>query len=382
MENVQQIRQSIMAVQGNRRVGHIPVQRIGQDAREVTADELAQYQHLLSPVQTSLPVSVVSHPIRSVSQPQGTSPCAEVQRAQSISDSGNAGRVMVPVFSHHHQHYANVPVPLYQMQSCQGLPKYQHGNADRRVPESCSNGRTALCVLNESHVTQGVSSLTTMQTQGNGELGQNHPVSSVVQHKNTGFTDSLGQQLQSHGSNAPGSSSCRAQGVRSGRQAGPSNSSSSVCSQVEPVVTSVILSNKDSVMRQQHLASFLSSLGLAAAVTVPAISYICGSHQSYWREIPGRAVQQTAARNLDRTRNSTYASQNVTSSARPLQCARDSPHSSVLQRLSQIRHGTPRHSNASPRVQPNIIQNLSMIIQSHFEAGHTTGDVANLRPSH
>jgi hypothetical protein len=93
-------------------------------------------------------------------------------------------------------------------------------------------------------------------------------------------------------------------------------------------------------------------------------------------------VQQTAARNLDRVRNSTYASQNVTSPARPLQCARDSPHSSVLQRLSQIRHGTPGHSNASPRVQRNIMQSLSMIIQSHLEAGHTTGDVANLRPSH
>lgn len=383
MDNVQQIRQSVMAVQGKRRVGHIPVQRIGQDAREVTADELAHYQHLLSPLQTSLPFNVVSHPIRSLSQPQGASPSAEVQRAQSISDSGNAGRVMVPVFSHHHQHYTNTPVPLYQMQSCQGLPNHQHENTDRRVPESCPpNGRTAHCVLNESHVAQGVSSPTPIQTHGNGEMGQNHMVSSVVQHKSACVTDSLGHQLQSHGSNAPGSSSCRAQGVRSGRQAGPSNSSSSVCSQVEPVVTSVILSNKDSVMRQQHLASFLSSLGLTAAVTVPAVPYTCGSHKSYWREIPGHGVQQTAARNLDRVRNSTYASQNVTSPARPLQCARDSPHSSVLQRLSQIRHGTPGHSNASPRVQRNIMQSLSMIIQSHLEAGHTTGDVANLRPSH
>lgn len=96
MDNVQHIRQSVMAVQSNRRVGHIPVQRIGQDAREVTADELAQYQHLLSPVQTSLPFSVVSHPIRSLSQPQGTGPSGEVHRAQSISDGGNAGRYGPP----------------------------------------------------------------------------------------------------------------------------------------------------------------------------------------------------------------------------------------------------------------------------------------------
>ena len=383
MDNVQHIRQSVMAVQSNRRVGHIPVQRIGQDAREVTADELAQYQHLLSPVQTSLPFSVVSHPIRSLSQPQGTGSSGEVQRAQSISDGGNAGRVMVPAFSHHHQHYTNVPVPLFQMQSCQGLSNHQCENADRRVPESCPpNGGTAHCVLNGSHVAQGVLSLTSMQTHGNEELGQNHPVSSVVQHKNSCVTNSLGHQLQSHGSNAPGSSSCRAQGVRSGRQVGLSNSSSSVCSQVEPVVTSVILSNKDSVVRQQHLASFLSSLGLTAAVTVPAVPYTCSSHQSYWHEIPGHALQQTAARNLDCVRNSTYASQNVTSPIRSLQCARDSPRSSVLQRLSQIRHGTPRHSGASPRVQRNIMQNLSMIIQSHLEAGHTTGDVANLSPRH
>jgi len=383
MDNVQQIRQSVMAVQSNRRVGHIPVQRIGQDAREVAADELAQYQHLLSPVQTSVPFSMVSHPIRSLSQPQGTSPSGEVQRAQSISDGGNAGRVMVPVFSHHHQHYTNVPVRLYQMQSCQGLPNHQHKNADRRVPESClSNGGTAQCVLNGSHVVQGVVSLTAMQTNGNEELGQNHPVSSVVQHKNACVTNSLGHQLQSPGSNAPGSSSGRVQGVRSSRQGGLSNSSSSVCSQVEPVVTSVILSNKDSVMRQQHLASFLSSLGLTAAVTVPAVPYTCGLQQSHWHEIPGHAVQQTAARNLDCVRNSAYASQNVTSSVRSLQCARDSPRGSVLQRLSHIRHGTPGHSGASPRVQRNIMQNLSMIIQSHLEAGHTTSEVANLRPRH
>ena len=379
MDNVQQIRQSVMAVQSNRRVGHIPVQRIGQDAREVTADELAQYQHLLSPVQTSLPFSMVSHPIRSLSQPQGTSPSVEVQRVQSISEGGNAGRVMVPMFSHHHQHYTNVPVPLYQVQSCRGLPNHQHENADRRVPESClSNGGTAHCVLNGSHVAQGVLGLTAMQTHGNEELGQNHPVSSVVQHKNTCVTNSLGHQLQS----APGSSSCRAQGVRSSRQGGLSNSSSSVCSQVEPVVTSVVLSNKDSVMRQQHLASFLSSLGLTAAVTVPAVPYTCGLQQSHWHEMPGHAAQQTAARNLDCMRNSTFASQNVTSSVRSLQCARDSPRSSVLQRLSQIRHGAPRHSGASPRLQRDIMQNLTMMIQSHLEAGHTTGDIANLRPRH
>jgi hypothetical protein len=135
-------------------------------------------------------------------------------------------------------------------------------------------------------------------------------------------------------------------------------------------------------MRQQHLASFLSSLGLTAAVTVPAVPYTCGPHQSFWREIPGHALQQTAAGNLDCVRNSTSASQNVTSSVRPLQCVRGSPHSSVLQRLSQIRQGTPRHSSASPRVQRNIMHNLSMIIQSHLEGSHTACDVANIRPGH
>jgi hypothetical protein len=134
-------------------------------------------------------------------------------------------------------------------------------------------------------------------------------------------------------------------------------------------------------MRQQHLASFLSSLGLTAAVTVPAAPYACGLQQSHWHEIPGHAVQQTAARNLDCVRNGTFASQNATSSVRPLQCARDGSRSAVLQRLSQIRQGAPRHSVTSPRVQRNIMQNLSMIIQSHLEAGHTT-DVANLRPRH
>lgn len=381
IENAHHIRQSVMATQCNRCVGHIPMQRIGQDAREVTVDELAQYQHLLPPVQIGQPFSITSQPVRSisqqhlVSQPQVSSSSGEAQRAQPVNDAGNMGRVMVPVvssgmYSQPHHHHPDASVPSYQPQSSRGVP--QHANFNSFVPGShChSNGGFTHCALNGGCLAQGVRNLTAMQTQGNGEMGQNHPTSSVVTHRKACVLDSCGYQQQPHGSDAPGSStSCR------------SSSTNSTSNQVEPVVTSVVLSNRDTTTRQQQLASFLSSLGLTSTVTIPPVSYTCNSHHSHRREMPRHAPQQAAARSFNCVRNGTSVSRNVGSSVQPLRCARDGPSSSALQSVLQIRRGAPRHCTISPRVQQNIVQNLSLIIQSRIEASNnqTTDDGSNGR---
>ncbi|XP_021933081.1 serine/threonine kinase SAD-1-like isoform X3 [Zootermopsis nevadensis] len=368
IENVQHIRQSMMAMQCNRCVGHIPMQRIGQDAREVTVEELAQYQHLLPPVQIGQPFSVTSQPAWSVSS-------GDTQRAQPVNDTGNTGRVMVPVVSsgihsQPHHHHPDASVPLYQPQSSRGVS--QHTNVDSFVPGShChSNGGLTHCALHGGCLAHGVRNLTAVQTQGNGELGQNHLNSSVVNQRKVCVVDGCGYQQQSYGNDAPGSStSCR------------SRSSNSPSNQVEPVVTSVVLSNRDTTTRQQQLASFLSSLGLTSTVTIPPVPYICNSHLSHRHEMPGHAPQQAGSRSFNCARNSASASRNAGSSVQPLRRARDGPSSSVLQSVSQIRRGAARHCTISPRVQHNIVQNLSLIIQSRLEAtnNQTTDDGSNGR---
>jgi hypothetical protein len=382
IENVQHFRQSAMTVQCNRCVGHIPMQRIGQDAREVTLDELAQYQHLLPAVQIGQPFRVTSQPVRSVSQQhsvsqlQGSNSSGDAQRAQPVNDTGNTGRVMVPVvssgmYSQPHHHHPDASVPSYQPQSCRGVPQYT--NVDTFVPGlRHSNGGFTRCSLNDGCLAQGVRNVTVMQTQGIGEMGQNHPSSSMVKHRKVCVMDSCGYQQQPHGNEAPGSStSCR------------SSTNNSSSNQVEPVVTSVVLSSRDTTTRQQQLASFLSSLGLTSTVTIPPVPYICNSHHSHRHETPRHVPQQAAARNFSCVRNSASVSRSMSSSVRPFRHARAGPSSSLLQSVSQIRRGAPRHHHTiSPRVQQNIVQNLSLIIQSRFEASNnrtTTDDGSNGR---
>jgi hypothetical protein len=235
------------------------------------------------------------------------------------------------------------------------------------------------CVLSSSCLAQGVQNLTAMQVQGNRELGHNGPT--LSKHRKVCVMDSMVHQQQSHGNDTSGSStpSCsnsREEDARSSSPRGASGSASSPSNQVQSVVTSVLLSNRDSATRQQQLASFLSSLGLTSAVTIPAVPYICNSHNSYLHEIPGQAPQQAAVRNLDCVRSSTPASQSVSSSVRPLQSVRDGPGSSASHRMSQT-----RHCSISPRVQQNIVQNLSLIFRSRLEANnsHTTDDGSNGR---
>jgi hypothetical protein len=369
---------STIAVQCNRRVGHIPMQRIGQDAREVTGDELNQYQHLLHPVWTGQSFSMGSQPTRSVShqysvsQSLGGLPSGDTERIHSGTDTGNMGRVVVPVVSS--SMYSQHPVHLYQVQPCRGLSNRQHVNVDRCVPvlHCPPNSTTAKCILKGSCLTQEVQNLTATQMQGNGDMGQNRPISSVFQHRNACISDGLDRQKQSHGSEAVGNSNTRAEGVRNVRQGGRSGSGS----QVEPVLTSVILSNRDSYVRQRQLSSFMSSLGLTSTVTIPTVPYICNSRNSYWHETRGHSPQQIAAGSLDCVRNSTSASQGMSSSAQPLWFARDGHSSSVLQGMSQIRQGDPRHCSFSPRIQRSIVQNLSLILQSRRETSnsHITDD--------
>jgi hypothetical protein len=364
-----------MAVQRNRRVGHIPMQRIGQDAREVTGDELNRYRHLLHPVWTGQPFGMVSQPTRSlshhssVSQSLGGLPCGDSERIHSVAGTGNMSRLAQPVASSslHSQH----PVHLYQVQPSRGLLNRHCVNVDRCVPEShCpSNSTTAQCILNGSCLTQEVQNLTASQIQDSGDVGHNHPSSSVFQHGNACVPDGLDHQKQLHGSEMLGSSNARAEGVRNIRQGSHSGSGS----QVEPVITSVILSNRDSYVRQRQLSSFMSSLGLTSAVTIPTVPYICSS-QSH-------SPQQIAARNLDCVRNSTSTRQGVSLLAQPSRYARDGHSSSVLQRMSQIIQGVPRHYSISPQIQRNIVQRLSLILRSRREANNsqTTDDGSNGR---
>jgi hypothetical protein len=174
-----------------------------------------------------------------------------------------------------------------------------------------------------------------------------------------------------------GSRNSRTEGIRNIRQGGRSGSGS----QVEPVVTSVILSNRDSYVRQRQLSSFMSSLGLTSALTIPTAPYICNSHNSYWHETQGHSPQQTGTWNLDLVGNSTSARQGLSSSAQPLWYARDGHNTSVLQGMSQIRQCVPRQYSISPRIQRNIVQNLSLILQSRHETSNnqTTDDGSNVR---
>lgn len=365
-----------MAAQCNRRVGHIPIQRIGQDAREVTGDELNQYQHLLHPVWTGQPLSVVSQSTRSlshrssVSQSLGGLPCGDTERIHSVTDTGNTSRVALPVASSsvHSQH----PVHLYQAQPSQGLLNRHHVNVDRCVPVShCpSNSTTAQCILNDSCLTQEVQNPTASQMQDNGDVGHSHPSSSVFQHRNACVPDGLDHQKQLHGSEALGSSNSRAEGVRNIRQGGHAGSGS----QVEPVITSVILSHRDAYVRQCQLSSFMSSLGLTSAVTIPAVPYIRCETQSH-------SPQHIAALSLDCMRNSTSTRQGVGLSAQPSWYARNGHGSSVLQGISQIRQGVLRHCSISPQIRRNIVQNLSLILRSRRETNNsqTTDDGSNGR---
>ncbi|XP_069696005.1 serine/threonine-protein kinase par-1-like [Periplaneta americana] len=389
IENVQHIRQSTMAVQRSRRVGHIPVQRIGQDAREVTAEELTQYQHLLPRTTSTQPLvpagrpfSVVTQSIRNpIPQPQAPNPTVlDAQRTPPLSDNTPAGRPSSSSYPHHHHHHhssSNVSVPMYQVQCNRGLASH----TDSSVPAPHRGGCLA----------QGVRSLTAVQSQGS-EVGQQQSASSVVKHNHRKclsvtqqINDMLSRQQQPHASdsascsNSSSSSSNSSSNNRVAQEgggnsavAGPSGSTNPAPSQVETVITSVVLSNRDTTSRQQQLASFLSSLGLASAVSVPAIPYVCNSHQS---DAPGHAVQQ-ATRTSDNVRSVVSVSRNLGSSAQPLRYhVREGTRSSLLQRESQIRRVTPRHYTISPRIQRNIVQNLSLIIRSRLEAGnHQTSD--------
>jgi hypothetical protein len=175
----------------------------------------------------------------------------------------------------------------------------------------------------------------------------------------------------------PGSSNFRAEGIRNVRQGGRSGSGS----QVEPVVTSVILSDRDFYVRQRQLSSFMSSLGLTSAFTIPTVPYICNSHNSYWHETQGHSPHQTGAWNLDLVGNGTSARQGLSSSAQPLWYMRDWNSTSVLQGMSQIRQCVPRPYSISPQIQRNIVQNLSLILQSRHETSNsqTTDDDSNAR---
>jgi hypothetical protein len=358
------------------------MQRIGQDAQEVTGDELNQYQHLLRPVWTGQPPSMTSQPTRShshhysVSQALSGLPSGDAERIHSVTDTGNMGRVAVPVARSnvHSQH----PLHLYQVQACRGSLNRQHVNADRCVPVSrTTNSTTAQCILNGNCLTQEVQNLMATQMLGNGNMGYNHPSSSVFQHKNARVPDGLDHQKQLHGSEALGSSNSRAESIRNMRQGGRSGSGS----QVEPVITSVILSNRDSYVRQRQLSSFMSSLGLTSAFTIPTVPYICNSHNSYWHETQAQHPQQMGAWNLDFVRNGTSSRQGSSLSAQPLWYAREGHNTSILQGMPQIRQGVPRHYSISPRIQRNIVQNLSLIFQSRREASNsqTTDDGSNGR---
>lgn len=382
-ESEQYIGPSMMAAQCIRRAGQIPTQRIGQDAHEVTGDELNQYQHLLHPVLTGQPFSVVPQPTRSlshhytVSQSLGGLPSGDTERMHSVTETGNMGRVAVPVASS--SMHSQDPVHLYQVQPCQGLLNRHRVNVDRCVPVShCpSNNTTAQCILNGSCLTQEVQNLAASQMQDNGEVGHNHSSSSVFQHRNAYVPDSLDHQKQLHGSEALGSNNCRAEGVRNVRQGDHSGSG---C-QVEPVITSVILSNRDSYVRQRQLSSFISSLGLTSAVTIPTVPYICNSHNSYRHETQSHSPQQIAARNLDGVRNSTSTRQGMSSSAQPSWYARGGHSSSVLQGMSQIKQDILRQCSISPRFRRNLVQRLSLILQSRHETrnSQTTDDSSNGR---
>jgi hypothetical protein len=174
-----------------------------------------------------------------------------------------------------------------------------------------------------------------------------------------------------------GSSNSRAEGIRNVRQGGRSGSGS----QVEPIVASVSVSNRDSYVRQRQLSSFMSSLGLTSAFTIPSVPYVCNSHNCYLHETQGHSPQQTGAWNLDLVRNSTSARQGLSSSAQPLWYVRDGHSTSVLQGMSQIRQCVPRRYSISPRIQRNIVQNLSLILQSRRETSNsqTTDDGCNVR---
>ncbi|PNF15602.1 Serine/threonine-protein kinase 40, partial [Cryptotermes secundus] len=375
-ESQQYVGPSMMAAQCNRRVGHIPIQRIGQDAREVTRDELNQYQHLLHPVWTGKPLSVVSQPTRSLShhssvpQSLGGLPCGDTERIHSVTDTGNTSRVALPVASSsvNSQH----PVHSYQAQPSQGLLNRHPVNVDRCVPVShCpSNNTTAQCILNDSCLTQEVQNLTASQMQDNGDVGHNHPSSSVFQHRNACVPDGLDHQKQLHGSEALGSSNSRAEGVRNIMQGGHAGSGS----QVEPVITSVILSHKDACVRQRQLSSFISSLGLTSAVTNPAVPCIR-------RETQSHSPQHTAALSLDCVRNSTSTRQGVSLSAQPSRYARDGRNSSVLQGLSQIRQSILRQCSISPQIRRNIVENLTLLLRARREANNRriTDDGSNGR---
>jgi hypothetical protein len=124
----------------------------------------------------------------------------------------------------------------------------------------------------------------------------------------------------------------------------------------------------------------MSSLGLTSAVTIPTVPYICNSHNSYWHETQSHPPQQMAAWNLDCVRNSTSTRQGVSLSAQPSWYARDGHSTSVLQGMSQIRQGVPRHCSISPRIQRNIVQNLSLILRSrHTNNTQTTDDGSDWR---
>jgi hypothetical protein len=115
----------------------------------------------------------------------------------------------------------------------------------------------------------------------------------------------------------------------------------------------------------------MSSLGLTSAITIPTVPYICNSHNSYWHETQSHSPQQIAAWNLDCVRNNSSTRQGMSSSAQPSWNARDGHSSSVLQGMSQIRQGVPRHCSISPRIQHNIVQNLSLILRSCRETSNS-----------
>ncbi|PSN44620.1 hypothetical protein C0J52_10014 [Blattella germanica] len=316
IENVQHIRQTTMAVPRNRRSGHIPVQRIGQDAREVTPEEMIQYQHLLpraaANTQPARPFGVVSQPVRSItiSQPQG--PDNQGSRSDSSTSSPVASSG-VTGHPHHHNHSSNGGnVPAYR------FPIY-----------SQSLRNTMLQLLNEQR--------SRVNVQGNGDSVQHQSSSSLIPQGHRSADDNSGhlQQQPNAGANVQSSSN-------STRPACPSGSNNLP---TDTMVTSVVLSNRDPATRQQQLASFLSSLGIANTVTIPSGQY---AHNSQPSNQPGTSGQGPQV------------------SSRPRYHVRDARNSI----LTQLRRAHPQTYNIPSRVQRNLVQNLSMIIRSRIDANN------------
>ena len=242
------------------------------------ADELAQYQHLLPRAAKPQPCrsfGIVSQPVRNITVSQAQAP--DSQGVRNDSSTGSPSTSHRSSGYHHHSYSNGMTVPLYQ--------------------GPCTN---SLCPLNRNATRNPLNG--SRNVQGNGEANQNPSGSNPMPH------------CHRQNSNQPRSGSLPA----------------------DTMVTSVVLSNRDPATRQQQLASFLSTLGLANSVARNSL-------QAYNRD---QGTSQGSSRQRYHLRDS---------------------RSSVL---THLRRGNPHMYNLPPRVQRNIVQNLSLIMRSRLEASN------------